>query len=31
MEKDVKYTLHKVNGVKGYEWKVRDGVTVTRP
>ncbi|HJZ92016.1 MAG TPA: sigma-70 family RNA polymerase sigma factor [Gemmataceae bacterium] len=31
MAKDVEYTLHPVNGIKGYEWKVRDGVTVTRP
>jgi hypothetical protein len=31
MAKDVKYTLHPVNGTKGYEWKVRDGVHVTRP
>jgi hypothetical protein len=24
------YTLHPVNGKKGYEWKVRDEVTLTR-
>jgi hypothetical protein len=30
MEKGVAYTLHPVNGKKGYEWKVGDGVTVTR-
>jgi hypothetical protein len=30
MAKGVGYTLHPVNGKKGYEWKVRDGVNVTR-
>jgi RNA polymerase sigma factor (sigma-70 family) len=30
MAKGVAYTIHPVNGKKGYEWKVRDGVTVTR-
>jgi RNA polymerase sigma factor (sigma-70 family) len=30
MVKGVAYTLHPVNGKKGYEWKVRDGLTVTR-
>jgi hypothetical protein len=30
MVKGVAYTLHPVNGKKGYEWKVRDGVTLTR-
>jgi hypothetical protein len=31
MAKDVAYTLHPVNGTKGYEWTVCDGVTLTRP
>ena len=30
MAKDVAYTLHPANGKKGYEWKVGDGVTLTR-
>jgi Transglutaminase-like superfamily len=30
MVKNVAYTLHPVNGKKGYEWKVRDGLTLTR-
>jgi RNA polymerase sigma factor (sigma-70 family) len=30
MAKGVAYTLHPVNGKKGYEWKVREGVTLTR-
>jgi RNA polymerase sigma factor (sigma-70 family) len=30
MAKGVAYTIHPANGKKGYEWKVRDGVTVTR-
>jgi hypothetical protein len=30
MAKGVAYTLHPANGKKGYEWKVRDGVTLTR-
>jgi hypothetical protein len=30
MAKGVAYTLHPVNGNKGYEWKVADGVTLTR-
>ena len=30
MTKGVAYTLHPVNGKKGYEWKVRNGVGVTR-
>src|SRR5262249_25064512 len=31
MASKVTYTLHPVNGKKGYEWKVADGVTLTRP
>ena len=31
MARDVEYTLHPVNAVKEFVWKVRDGVTVTRP
>lgn len=30
MAKSVPYTIEPVNGKKGYEWKVREGVTVTR-
>lgn len=30
MAKDVPYTIHPVNGVAGYQWKVREGVTVVR-
>jgi RNA polymerase sigma factor (sigma-70 family) len=30
MAKGVAYTLHPVNGKKGYQWKVRDGLTVKR-
>jgi Transglutaminase-like superfamily len=30
MAKGVEYTLHPVNGKKGYEWKVREGVKLTR-
>lgn len=30
MAKGAAYTLHPLNGKKGYEWKVRDGVTLTR-
>jgi hypothetical protein len=30
MARDVAYTLHPVNAAKGYEWKVRDGLTLTR-
>jgi hypothetical protein len=30
MAKGVAYTLHPVNSKKGYEWKVRDAVTLTR-
>jgi hypothetical protein len=30
MTKGVAYTLHPVNGKKGYEWKVRNGLSVTR-
>jgi hypothetical protein len=30
MAKGVPYTLHPVNGKKGYEWKVREEVTLTR-
>ena len=30
MARGVAYTLHPVNGKKGYEWTVRDGVTLTR-
>jgi hypothetical protein len=31
LAKDVAYTLHPVNGTKGYEWAVKEGVTLTRP
>jgi hypothetical protein len=30
MAKDVAYALHPANVKKGYEWRVRDGVTLTR-
>ena len=30
MAKGTAYTLHPVNGKKGYEWKVPEGVTLTR-
>jgi hypothetical protein len=30
MVKGVEYTLHPLNSNKRYEWKVRDGVTLTR-
>jgi RNA polymerase sigma factor (sigma-70 family) len=30
MAKAVAYTLHPVNGKQGFEWQVRDGLTVTR-
>jgi hypothetical protein len=30
MVKGVAYTLHPVNGVAGYAWKVKEGLTVTR-
>jgi hypothetical protein len=30
MAKGVAYTLHPANGKKGYQWKVRDGLTVKR-
>jgi hypothetical protein len=30
MAKGVPYTLHPANGKKGYEWKVRKGVSLTR-
>jgi hypothetical protein len=30
MAPGVPYTLHPVNGKQGYEWTVREGVTVTR-
>ncbi len=30
MAKGAAYTLHPANGKRGYEWKVRDGLTVTR-
>jgi hypothetical protein len=30
MAKGVAYTLHPKNGVKQYQWKVRDGLTLTR-
>jgi hypothetical protein len=30
MARGVPYALHPVNGKKGYTWKVRDGVTLTR-
>jgi hypothetical protein len=30
MAKGLPYTLHPVNGTKGHEWTVRDGVTLTR-
>jgi hypothetical protein len=30
MVKGVAYTLHPANGRKGYEWKVREGLTLTR-
>jgi hypothetical protein len=30
MAKGVAYTLHPANGKKGYEWRVRDGLTLTR-
>jgi hypothetical protein len=30
MTKGVSYTLHPLNGKKGYEWKVRNGLSVTR-
>jgi hypothetical protein len=30
MTKGVAYTLHPVNGRKGYEWKVQSGLSVTR-
>jgi RNA polymerase sigma factor (sigma-70 family) len=31
MAAGVAYTLHPVNGNKGYEWRVREGLTLTRP
>jgi hypothetical protein len=31
MVRGVAYTLHPVNGKKGYEWGVREGVKLTRP
>jgi hypothetical protein len=30
MVRDVPYTIHPVNGVPGYRWRVKDGVTITR-
>ena len=30
MARGVAYTLHPVNGKQGYEWKVREGVSLTR-
>jgi hypothetical protein len=30
MARGVAYTLHPANGKKGYQWRVRDGLTVTR-
>jgi hypothetical protein len=30
MARGVPYTIHPANGKTGYEWKVRDGVTITR-
>jgi hypothetical protein len=30
MARGVAYSLHPVNGKKGYEWKVREGVSLTR-
>jgi hypothetical protein len=30
MARGVAYTLHPANGKKGYEWRVRDGLTLTR-
>jgi hypothetical protein len=31
MVKGAAYTLHPVNGVKGYEWKVKEDVKLTKP
>ena len=30
MARGVAYTLHPANGKKGYEWKVNEGVKLTR-
>jgi Transglutaminase-like superfamily len=30
LAKSVAYTLHPLNGKKGYEWKVQDGLTIVR-
>jgi hypothetical protein len=30
MARGVAYTLHPINGRKGYEWRVRDALTLTR-
>jgi TolA-binding protein len=30
MAKGVGYTLHPVNAVAGYQWKVKDGLAITR-
>jgi hypothetical protein len=31
MAKDVAYSIHPVNSVADYQWKVKEGLTVTRP